>query len=162
MVKLADTPDLGSGAVRREGSSPSPSTTYIVYSKLLKENKTSSKSLSCQEFPRNSGIKIRKVANRKGGVILGHFFLVIIPSVYSEHGRVRKQLKSKEAAKLFASLTFEGIRKIGVSFTSVAKENLARVLTMLNGGYKKSLEDVCNEMAERKTKLNEIRDTYFI
>ena len=26
VVKLADTPDLGSGAVRREGSSPSPST----------------------------------------------------------------------------------------------------------------------------------------
>ena len=25
VVKLADTPDLGSGAVRREGSSPSPS-----------------------------------------------------------------------------------------------------------------------------------------
>lgn len=28
VVKLADTPDLGSGAVRREGSSPSPSTIY--------------------------------------------------------------------------------------------------------------------------------------
>ena len=27
VVKLADTPDLGSGAARREGSSPSPSTT---------------------------------------------------------------------------------------------------------------------------------------
>ena len=29
VVKLADTPDLGSGAVRREGSSPSPSTTFL-------------------------------------------------------------------------------------------------------------------------------------
>jgi hypothetical protein len=29
VVKLADTPDLGSGAVRREGSSPSPSTIYL-------------------------------------------------------------------------------------------------------------------------------------
>ena len=28
VVKLADTPDLGSGAARREGSSPSPSTIY--------------------------------------------------------------------------------------------------------------------------------------
>ena len=83
-------------------------------------------------------------------------------AVYSEHGRVRKQFKSKEAAKQFASLTFEGIRKVGVSFTSVAKEDFARVLTMLSGEYKKSLEDVCNELAERKAKLNEIRDTYFI
>lgn len=30
VVKLADTPDLGSGAVRREGSSPSPSILKIV------------------------------------------------------------------------------------------------------------------------------------
>ena len=30
VVKLADTPDLGSGAVRREGSSPSPSTKNTV------------------------------------------------------------------------------------------------------------------------------------
>ena len=29
VVKLADTPDLGSGAVRREGSSPSPSSETI-------------------------------------------------------------------------------------------------------------------------------------
>jgi hypothetical protein len=29
VVKLADTPDLGSGAARREGSSPSPSTINI-------------------------------------------------------------------------------------------------------------------------------------
>ena len=77
------------------------------------------------------------VANRKGGVILGHSYLVIIMAVYSEHGRVRKQFKSKEAAKQFASLTFEGIRKVGVSFTSVAKEDFARVLTMLSGEYKK-------------------------
>lgn len=45
---------------------------------------------------------------------------------------------------------------------SVAKEDFARVLTMLSGEYKKSLEDVCNELAERKAKLNELRDTYFI
>jgi integrase len=95
------------------------------------------------------------VANRKGGVILGHSYLVTIPAVYSEHGRVRKQFKSKEAAKLFASLTFEGIRKVGVSFTRVAKEDFARVVTMLSGGYKKSLEDVCNELAERKAKMLE-------
>lgn len=48
---------------------------------------------------------------------MGHSDLVIILAVYSEHGRVRKQFKSKEAAKQFASLTFEGIRKVGVSFT---------------------------------------------
>ena len=46
-------------------------------------------------------------------------------------------------------LTFEGIRKVGVSFTSVAKEDFARLLTMLSGDYKKSLEDICNELAER-------------
>ena len=33
---------------------------------------------------------------------------------------------------------------------------------MLSGEYKKSLEDVCNELAERKAKLNELRDTYFM
>ena len=153
MAELADAPDSKSGSFGSEGSTPSLGTTQSIDGKQLTENKRHSKSVSCLEFPRNSGITIRKISNTNKGVSVGFSYLVTIPSVYCVGGRIRKQFKHIEAAKLYASVTFEGIRRVGISFTKISGEDFGRVLSLLGEASKRTLGELCGELIKRKSQM---------
>jgi integrase len=88
-------------------------------------------------------------------VSVGFSYLVTIPSVYCVGGRIRKQFKHTEAAKLYASVTFEGIRRVGISFTEIFGEDFGRVLSVLGEASKKTLGELCGELANRKSQMLE-------
>lgn len=84
------------------------------------------------EFPKQSGVTIRVVANRTTGEAYGQGWLVMLPGKVTGNGRERKQFKTLQAAKDFASASVAGLRAIGGKFIDLEHADRAATLRLLD------------------------------
>ncbi|MBC2606078.1 tyrosine-type recombinase/integrase [Pelagicoccus albus] len=72
-----------------------------------------------EEYPKNSGILIREVPNKRDGLVFNISFKVTVPAKLTGAGRIRRNFKKREDAKLFAAEAFRAKKARGDSFFSL-------------------------------------------
>lgn len=84
------------------------------------------------EFPKKSGVTIRPISNRTNGEEYGQGWLVTLPGKVTGNGRERKQFKTLQAAKDFATASVEGVRAIGGKFIGMEHSDRDATLRLLD------------------------------
>ena len=84
------------------------------------------------EFPKQSGVTIRTVGNRTNGEAYGQAWLVTLPGRLTGNGRERKQFKTLQAAKDFASQSVAGVRAVGGKFIDLEHTDRDATLRLLD------------------------------
>lgn len=84
------------------------------------------------EYPKQSGVTVRAIANRTNGEAYGQGWLVTLPGKVTGNGRERKQFKTLQAAKDFASESVAGVRAIGGKFIELEHTDRDATLRLLD------------------------------
>ena len=100
------------------------------------------------EFPKQSGVTIRAVANRTNGEAYGQGWLVTLPGKVTGNGRERKQFKTLQGAKDFASDSVAGVRAVGSKFIDMEHTDRDATLRLLNAIKERSsdAQDVVDDV----------------
>lgn len=86
-----------------------------------------------QEYPKDSGITIRPVANFTNGKAYGQSHLVTLPGKVTGKGRERRQFETLQAAKDYAAEACNGVRKVGEKFIEMEHADRDATLRLLDG-----------------------------
>lgn len=84
------------------------------------------------EYPKQSGVTIRAVPNRTNGEAYGQGWLVTLPGKVTGNGRERKQFKTLQAAKDFATDSVAGVRAVGGRFIELEHTDRDATLRLLD------------------------------
>jgi len=78
--------------------------------------------LKAWEHPKGSGIRIREILNVTNGGVYGGSHLVVVPAKLTGTIRKRRQFKSKDLAKEWAEIQFQGQKQQGEDFFRATKD----------------------------------------
>jgi len=85
-----------------------------------------------QEYPKDSGITIRRIFNRTNGEVFGESYIVTLPGKVSGKGRVRRQFDSLASAREFAADSVKGVRAVGSRFVELDHGDRDATLRLLS------------------------------
>jgi integrase len=81
--------------------------------------------------PKDSGIRVREIVNRKGSDVFGSSFLVTVPAKLTGKGRQRKQFLTKKEAHEFADTQFKGTKRLGQEFFNLSDSEIRDAVAAL-------------------------------
>ena len=83
------------------------------------------------EYPKNSGIFIKEVLNRRSGMIFGAAYQVVVPAKLTGRLRERKQFKTRAEAEACADEAYSGHAKQGQDFLKPTLQDRCELIALI-------------------------------